>query len=117
MTDKPKDLRFQESVEHKEGGADASQRGAVVDEDAEDQLVEDELIEAIENQLSAQQPAVTQAVLNKLTLVGHTREEAVQMMAQVLAWQVSEMLKTDCPFDMAVYERALRALPQMPEAS
>jgi hypothetical protein len=88
---------------------------AVVDEEAEDQLVEDELIQAIENQLSAQQPAATQAVLNKLTLVGHTREEAVQMMAQILAWQVSEMLKADLPFDMTAYERALRALPQLPE--
>lgn len=88
----------------------------VIDAEAEDQLVENELIQAIENQLSAQQPAAVQTVLNKLTLVGHTREEAVQMMAQVLAWQVSEMLKADGPFDMAAYEHALRALPQLPEA-
>ena len=94
---------------------ESTKKPVVIDEAAEDQLVEDELIQAIENQLSAQQPAATQAVLNKLTLVGHTREEAVQMMAQVLAWQVSEMLKADCPFDMAAYERALRALPQLPE--
>lgn len=85
--------------------------------DTDDEEVEQELIQAIENQLSAQQPPAVQAVLNKLTLVGHTRDEIVQMMAQVLAWQISEMLKADGPFDMAAYEYALRALPQLPEES
>jgi len=84
---------------------------------ADEELVEDELIQAIENQLSAQQPAATQAVLNKLTLVGHSRDEAVQMMSQVLAWQISEMIKADQPFDLQAYEQALRALPQLPEES
>ena len=88
----------------------------VVDDEADEQLVEEELLQAIENQLSAQQPAAVQAVLNKLTLVGHTREEIVQMMAQVLAWQISVMLEADSAFDMAAYERALRALPQLPDA-
>lgn len=85
--------------------------------EADEELLEDELIQAIENQLSAQQPAATQAVLNKLTLVGHSRDEAVQMMSQVLAWQISEMIKTDQPFDLQAYEHALRALPQLPEES
>lgn len=86
-----------------------------LDEEAEEQLVENELIQAIENQLEAQQPPAVQAVLNKLTLVGHTREDIVQMMAQVLAWQISAMLEADSPFDMAAYERALRTLPQLPD--
>lgn len=86
------------------------------DEEVEGRFVEDELIQAIENQLSAQQPPAAQAVFNKLTLVGHTRDEIVQMMAHVLAWQISEMLGAEQPFDMVAYERALRALPQLPEA-
>ena len=89
---------------------------AGVDED-EGQFVEQRLLEAIENQLVAQQPPAVQAVFNKLTLVGHTREEIVQMMAQVLAWQISEMLEADRAFDMDAYERALRTLPQLPDAS
>lgn len=88
----------------------------VDDDEAEDQFVEEKLIDAIENQLADQQPPAVQAVLNKLTLVGHTREESVQMMAQVLAWQISEMLETEQPFDRVAYERALRALPQLPDA-
>lgn len=84
--------------------------------EADEQLVEEELMQAIENQLSAQQPPAVQAVFNKLTLVGHTRDEIVQMMAQVLAWQISEMIRVDGPFDMSAYEQALRALPQLPDA-
>lgn len=87
-----------------------------VDDEAEEQLVEDELVQAIENQLEAQQPPAVQAVMNKLTLVGHTREDIVQMMAQVLAWQISLMLEADQPFDMVAYESALRTLPQLPDA-
>lgn len=98
----------------------AAQQGAAVEDvndEAEDQFVEAHLLEAVENQLAAQQPPAAQAVYNKLTLVGHTREDIVQMMAQVLAWQISEMLKAEKPFDMDAYERALRALPQLPDAS
>ncbi len=97
---------------------DSAAADAGVDEDEdEEQFVEERLLEAIENQLAAQQPPAVQAVLNKLTLVGHTREEIVQMMAQVLAWQISEMLEADHAFDMEAYERALRTLPQLPDAS
>lgn len=97
-----------------------ARQDAAVDDvngEAEDQFVEEQLLQAIESQLAAQQPPAAQAVYNKLTLVGHTREDIVQMMAQVLAWQISEMLKAEKPFDMDAYERALRALPQLPDAS
>lgn len=86
-----------------------------VDDEQDDELVESQLLEAIENQLAAQQPPFVQAVMNKLTLVGHTRDDIVQMMAQVLAWQISDMLEADHAFDLLAYERALRALPQLPE--
>ncbi|MDY0251070.1 MAG: hypothetical protein RBR45_13595 [Pseudomonas sp.] len=95
--------------------ASTAQADDVID-DADDQFVEERLLEAIENQLSAQQPPAAQAVYNKLTLVGHTREDIVQMMAHVLAWQINEMLKAEQPFDMDAYECALRALPQLPDA-
>lgn len=94
----------------------AAEPAAEIDDAAEDELVESQLLEAIENQLSAQQPPFVQSVMNKLTLVGHTRDETVQMMAQVLAWQISDMLEADHAFDLLAYERALRALPQLPDA-
>ncbi len=106
-----------DSVEYKAATQPDTATADDVTDEAEDQFVEERLLEAIENQLAAQQPPAAQAVYNKLTLVGHTREDTVQMMAQVLAWQISEMLKAEHPFDMDAYERALRALPQLPDAS
>lgn len=78
-------------------------------------FAESTLIQAIENQLEAGEPAATQATLNKLTLVGYEREESLHMMALVLAHEVRQMLAEDRPFDNEAYESMLRNLPEMPE--
>ena len=52
--------------------------------DEDEAFAESTLIQAIENQLEAGEPAATQATLNKLTLVGYERDECLQMMALVL---------------------------------
>ncbi|MDN3235167.1 hypothetical protein [Pseudomonas sp. WAC2] len=84
-------------------------------DDNEESFVESHLISAIENQLAAGEPPFTQAVLNKLTLVGHEREEIVHLMAIVLANEIETMMTEDRPFDTARYEQLLRALPDLPE--
>ncbi|MGX5221391.1 hypothetical protein [Pseudomonas sp. S9] len=85
-------------------------------EDNEDQaFAEERLIEAVENQIAAGEPAAALATLNKLTLVGYEREEILQLMAQVLAYEVNSMLETDQPFNLQRYELGLRALPELPE--
>ncbi|MCW3149494.1 hypothetical protein N8H22_12895 [Stutzerimonas stutzeri] len=84
-------------------------------EQEEEAFAEATLIQAIENQLEAGEPAATQATLNKLTLVGYEREESLQMMALVLAHEIRRMLAEDRPFDGAAYEAMLRNLPEMPE--
>jgi len=78
-------------------------------------FAESTLIQAIENQLEAGEPAAAQATLNKLTLVGYEREESLHMMALVLAHEVRQMLAEDRPFDNEAYESMLRNLPEMPE--
>ncbi len=78
-------------------------------------FAESTLIQAIENQLEAGEPAATQATLNKLTLVGYEREESLHMMALVLAHEVRQMLAEDRPFDTEAFESMLRNLPEMPE--
>lgn len=85
------------------------------DDNDEEAFAEQTLIQAIENQLEAGEPAAAQAVYNKLTLVGYEREEILQLMALVLAHEIDAMLKADRPFDSAWYEQALRALPELPE--
>jgi hypothetical protein len=86
-------------------------------DDNEESFVESHLISAVENQLAAGEPAFTQAVLNKLTLVGYEREEIVHLMAIVLANEIETMMTEDRPFDTVRYEQLLRALPDLPGAS
>lgn len=85
------------------------------DSDDDETFAEHTLIEAIENQLEAGEPAVTQATLNKLTLVGYEREESIKLMALVLADEIRQMLADDRGFDAERYERLLRDLPELPE--
>ena len=73
------------------------------------------LLEAVQNQIDADSPPAARATFNKLTLVGYPAEEALELMAQVLAHEVSAMLDADRPFDLAWYEQALRALPTLPD--
>ena len=83
--------------------------------DEDEDFAAQTLIQAIENQLEADSPAAAKATYNKLTLVGYPREEILDLMAQVLAFEVRAMLEAERPFDLAWYEQALRALPALPE--
>ncbi|GBL58727.1 hypothetical protein SAMN05216577_12618 [Pseudomonas citronellolis] len=83
-------------------------------DDGEESFAAETLIQAIENQIESGEPAAARAVLNKLTLVGYEREEALEMMALVLAHEIQAMLAEERAFDGAWYEQALRALPQLP---
>ena len=74
------------------------------DDSEEETFAEETLIQAIENQLEA----------DRLTLVGYEREEILQLMALVLAHEIGAMLRDDRAFDIAWYEQALRALPDLP---
>ncbi|MGL4316075.1 MAG: hypothetical protein ACRCTL_05630 [Pseudomonas sp.] len=84
------------------------------DDSEEEAFAEETLIQAIENQLEADNPPAAKAVYNKLTLVGYEREEILQLMALVLAHEIDAMLRADRAFDSAWYEQALRALPELP---
>ena len=87
-----------------------------IDEPQDDEdFAAERLIEAVQNQIDADSPPAARATFNKLTLVGYPAEEALELMAQVLAFEVSAMLEADRPFDLAWYEQALRALPTLPD--
>lgn len=85
------------------------------DNEGDDDFAHAKLIEAVENQLEANQPPAAQATLKKLTLVGYDREESLDLMAQALAHSIAVMLASDQPFDLEGYERTLRQLPELPE--
>ncbi|PKM30845.1 MAG: hypothetical protein CVV07_06410 [Gammaproteobacteria bacterium HGW-Gammaproteobacteria-11] len=84
------------------------------EDQADEAFTHERLLEAVENQLAANQPPAAQATLNKLTLVGYSREDSLDLMAQVLAWSIGLMLDQDSGFDMPAYEQALRNLPELP---
>ncbi len=86
-------------------------------DESEESFAEATLVQAIENQLETDTPPAANAAFNKLTLVGYPREEALRLMALVLAFEIDAMLDEDRPFDTAWYEQALRALPELPEGS
>lgn len=83
-------------------------------DDTEDAFAHQKLVEAVENQLAANQPEAAQATLNMLALVGYSREDSLDLMAQVLAHRISVMLDSEEPFDLDAYERELRRLPRLP---
>lgn len=87
------------------------------DHEEDESFARERLIEAVENQLATGEPPAAGAVFNKLTLVGYERGESLELMALVLAHEVRAMLREDRPFDLAGYEAALRALPDLPEDS
>lgn len=88
----------------------------MADTDDDAGFARERLLEALENQLAANEPPATQATLNKLTLVGYSREDSMDLMAQVLAHAIGVMLDENKPFDLAAYEQALRNLPELPDA-
>ena len=83
--------------------------------DDDESFSEARLSEAVENQIASDNPPATRATLNKLVLVGYERSDAIRLMALILAHEIENMLADNRPFDIAGYERLLRALPDLPE--
>ena len=80
----------------------------------EEEFAETTLVEAIENQIESDNPPAAKATFNKLTLVGYERDDILNLMAHVLAYEIDAMLDDDRAFNTEWYEMALRALPELP---
>lgn len=85
-----------------------------IDNDDNEAFAEATLTQAIENQIESGDPAAAKATFNKLTLVGYEREDILNLMAHVLAFEIDNMLVEEREFDREWYENALRALPELP---
>jgi hypothetical protein len=72
------------------------------------------LLEVVENQLRGGMPPETRATLDRLVAAGHTREQAVELIACVVSCEVFDVLKSGRPYDEARYLAGLRALPRLP---
>ncbi|MCK4342178.1 MAG: hypothetical protein KAY37_10710 [Phycisphaerae bacterium] len=64
--------------------------------------------------LSAGDPPETQETLDRLMDSGHSKDEALELIACVVVSEIYEVLSQGRPYDNDRYVTALRALPSMP---
>ncbi len=82
--------------------------------DAGDQFDQNLLFEVIENQLADGYPAKVKATLLRLCMTGHSREEALELIACALAPEMEAVIEHNQEFNLARYEQQLDLLPQTP---
>jgi hypothetical protein len=82
--------------------------------DAGDQFDQNLLFEVIENQLADGYPAKVKATLLRLCMTGHSREEALELIACALAPEMEAVIEHNQEFNLTRYEHQLDLLPQTP---
>jgi hypothetical protein len=79
-----------------------------------DQLDQQLLFEVIENQLADGYPVKTTETLMRLRMTGHSREDALELIACALAPEMYAVIEQRQAFDLARYEAHLDLLPETP---
>jgi hypothetical protein len=72
------------------------------------------LLSAIEDQLRSGDPPETRETLARLLAEGHSKEEALRLIASALVAEVSAVLRGDSSYDRARYVARLNDLPRLP---
>ena len=73
------------------------------------------LMEVIQNQIRESNPPETEATLERLLAEGFSRQEAMDLIGQVLAAEIFEVMKDQREYDQEKYVNRLHDLPQLPE--
>jgi hypothetical protein len=76
-----------------------------------DKTLRDVFMEVVVNQLESGDPPETRATLDRLMALGHTREEAMQLLAAVARKEMQAMIVAAREFDNARYAELLARLP------
>ncbi len=79
-----------------------------------DQLDQQLLFEVIENQLADGYAVKTTETLMRLRMTGHSREDALELIACALAPEMYAVIEQRQTFDLARYEAHLDLLPETP---
>jgi len=72
------------------------------------------ILEAVENQIRKNDPLEAKLTLDRLIQSGLSREEALRLIAGVLANEMFEVMKSKSHFDNARYAANLARLPKLP---
>ena len=78
-----------------------------------DKTVKDAFMEVVVNQLETNDPPETQVTLDRLLAAGHSRGEAMQLIAAVARNEMQAMLSASRQFDNARYAQLLAKLPEL----
>ena len=70
--------------------------------------------EAIQNQITANDPPETKETFGRLIAIGSAEEDAWRLLSAVLAFELAAILREGRPFSLGDYVKALRALPDLP---
>jgi hypothetical protein len=81
---------------------------------SKEQLLHRHMLEIVQNQLRDGTPPETRATLDRLLAEGHSRHDALNLIASVVTAEMSAMLQSNQPFQEARFVAALRALPKLP---
>ena len=76
--------------------------------------VGDELRKVAQTQVRTGEPPIAKATYERLIREGHSHENAIELIATVLAFEMFEILKARRPHDERAYAEALRRLPELP---
>ena len=76
--------------------------------------VGEELRKVAQAQVRTGEPPIAKATYERLIHEGHSHENAIELIATVLAYEMYEILKTKRPHDERAYAGALRRLPDIP---
>lgn len=71
------------------------------------------ILEIVDNQLRDNNPPETRETLERLIAEGLPRNEAVRLIACVVATEIFEVLKSNLPYNNARFVAALKELPRL----
>lgn len=75
------------------------------------------ILEAVENQLKANNPPQAKKALNRLISQGESRDNAIRHIASALMIEVFDVVTNEAQYNEARYIRNLNGLPQQPSES
>jgi hypothetical protein len=73
------------------------------------------MFDIVETQIQENEPPETKQTLNRLLKEGYSREEAMELIAIVVASEIYDVMKHQQPFNRNRFVKRLEDLPDLPE--
>jgi hypothetical protein len=73
------------------------------------------MFDIVETQIQENEPPETKQTLNRLLEEGYSREEAMELIAIVVASEIYDVMKHQQPFNRNRFVERLEDLPELPE--